>query len=122
MKPAYLRPQISSTLMIFLSDLVDVRERYVPNLDILVAPFVEELRCADLLRHVLGQDWVALGRLDLNFAVRHIRGTVSKGGVLWWIAVMRLKFESPDVADSVDGGVRRTIFASEILEWAWRSA
>ena len=51
---------------------VHVRQGDVPNLDILVAPFVEELRLADFLCHVLGQGGELLGRLDFDLAVRHI--------------------------------------------------
>ena len=47
------------------------RQGDIPDLDILVAPLVEELGGANLLGDILGQDRVALGRLDLDFAVRH---------------------------------------------------
>jgi len=49
------------------------RQGDVPDLDILVAPLVEQLDAANLLCDVLGQDGVALGRLDFDLAVRHLR-------------------------------------------------
>jgi hypothetical protein len=49
------------------------RQGDIPDLDILVAPLVEELGGANLLGDILGQHRVALGRLDLDFAVRHFR-------------------------------------------------
>lgn len=48
-----------------------LRERDVPDLNILVAPLVEQLDAANLLGHILGEDGVAGGALDLNFAVGH---------------------------------------------------
>ena len=50
-----------------------VRERNVSYLDILVAPFVEELCAADLVRNLLGKDRICLWRLNFYFAVRHSR-------------------------------------------------
>lgn len=53
-------------------DGVSVRQRDIPDLDILVAPLVEQLDAANLVGDVLWQNWVALGALDLDFAVvRH---------------------------------------------------
>lgn len=49
-----------------------IRERDVPDLDVLVAPLVEELGASDLCDDVLGEDWVALDGLDFDLAVRHI--------------------------------------------------
>lgn len=49
-----------------------VREGDVPNLDVLVAPLVEQLDAANLLGNILGEDGVAGGALDLDFAVRHV--------------------------------------------------
>jgi hypothetical protein len=76
---------------------IHVRERNIPDLDILVTPFVEQLRAADLADHVLGQDGVALRSLNFDFAVRHDRYSslheeqrenavvVVGGGVVeWW--------------------------------------
>lgn len=58
---------------------VALRQRNIPDLDILVTPAVEELDAADLSDDLLGQDLVA-GGLDLNFAVvRHV-------GWLDWMA------------------------------------
>lgn len=48
-----------------------VRERDVPNLDVLVAPLVEELGRANLVGDILWQDWVGLDGLDFDLAVRH---------------------------------------------------
>ena len=49
-----------------------VRERDVADLDVLVAPLVEELDAADLVGNLLGEDGGAGDVLDLNFAVgRH---------------------------------------------------
>ena len=48
------------------------RQGDIPDLDILVAPLVEQLGRADLLGDILGQHRVALGRLNLDLAVRHI--------------------------------------------------
>lgn len=53
-----------------LPDLDVVCEGDVADLDVFVAPFVEELRGADLVGHVFGQDGVGLGLLlDFHFAV-----------------------------------------------------
>ena len=49
------------------------RQGDIPDLDILVAPLVEQLGGANLLGDILGQHRVALGRLDLDFAVGHFR-------------------------------------------------
>ena len=48
-----------------------IRERNVPDLNVLVAPLVEQLDAANLVGDVLGQDGVAGRALDLDFAVRH---------------------------------------------------
>ena len=50
-----------------LADLDVVGQGDVPDLDILVAPLVEQLDAANLGGHVLGQDGVALRGLDLDF-------------------------------------------------------
>ena len=48
------------------------RQRNVPNLNILVAPLIEQFHSADLIGDVLGKDLVPVGRLDLDFpVVRH---------------------------------------------------
>jgi len=49
------------------------RQGDIPDLDILVAPLVEQLGRADLLGDILGQHRVALGRLNLDLAVGHFR-------------------------------------------------
>lgn len=49
-----------------------VRERDIPDLDVLVAPLVEQLDAANLVGHVLGEDGIALGALDFDLAVRHV--------------------------------------------------
>ncbi len=67
---------VALILVPILGTMVDVREGDVPDLNILVAPFVEELRAANLRYDVLGQDWVALGCLNFDLAVRHIRDRV----------------------------------------------
>ena len=53
--------------------LVDLRQTDIPDLNILVAPLVEQLDAADLVCHLLGQDLVARGGvLHLDLAgVRH---------------------------------------------------
>ena len=48
-----------------------VRERNVADLDVLVAPLVEELDAADLVGDLLGEHGVARWALDLDFSVRH---------------------------------------------------
>ena len=53
-----------------------IREGDVTDLDILVAPLVEQLDAANLLGNILGKDGVARGALDLNFAVRHDCGVL----------------------------------------------
>lgn len=78
MLPPHLRA--SSTALL----LLDVRERDVPDLDILIAPFVEELRTADFRGDVLWEDWVSLGCLDLDFSVRHLRYTRIGRLLLLW--------------------------------------
>lgn len=57
----------------------DVRQRDVSDLNVLVAPFVEELDVAHLGGDILGQHIVGAG-FDLNFPVRHVgsRLTVSR--------------------------------------------
>lgn len=57
----------------------DVRERDVADLDVLVAPLVEELCAADLSGDILWQDWVGLDGLDFDLAVRHVCGSTSPG-------------------------------------------
>jgi len=57
-----------------LPDLDVVGEGDVPDLDVLVAPLVEELGAANLGSDILGQDWVSLDGLDFDLAVRHVRG------------------------------------------------
>jgi len=55
-----------------LADLDVVGQGNVPDLDVLVAPLVEQLDAADFLGDFLGQDRVTLRRLDLDFSgVRH---------------------------------------------------
>jgi hypothetical protein len=54
-------------------DLDVVSQRDVPDLNILVAPAVEQLDAADLSDDLLGKDLVAGDGLDLDFAVvRHV--------------------------------------------------
>ncbi len=48
-----------------------VREGDVPDLDIIVAPLVEQLDAADLVGDLLREDGIAGWALDLDFAVRH---------------------------------------------------
>ena len=55
---------------------MDVRERNVSYLNVLIAPFVEELCAADLVRNLLGKDRICLGRLNFDLAVRHLRSGV----------------------------------------------
>jgi hypothetical protein len=62
-----------------------VRKRDVPDLNVLVAPLVEQLDAANLLGDLLGKDGVAGGALDLNFAVRHdcdVLGATRFGGLV----------------------------------------
>ena len=51
---------------------VAVRERDIPNLDILVAPLVEQLDAANLISDVLEKNSIAARALDFDFAVRHV--------------------------------------------------
>jgi hypothetical protein len=48
-----------------------IREGDVPDLNILVAPLVEQLDAANLVGHLLGEDGITGGALDFDFAVRH---------------------------------------------------
>lgn len=71
---------------------VDLRQRNIPNFDVLVAPFVEEFDAANLVGNIFGKDRIG-GRGDLNFSavghdgqfwfcsqilVSNIRGTETK--------------------------------------------
>lgn len=51
-----------------------VRQRDIPNLNILVGPLVEQLDAANFVGYILGQDLVAaVGRFDFDFSVvRHV--------------------------------------------------
>jgi len=49
-----------------------LRQRDIPDLDILVCPLVEELDAANLGGDILGEDLVA-GRLDLNLDIAGFR-------------------------------------------------
>lgn len=49
----------------------NVRQRDVSDLDILVAPLVEQLDRADLCCHLLGQDLVAGDSFDFDISVGH---------------------------------------------------
>ena len=71
-------PLISACCPFRLSLTLDlrVREGDVADLDVLVAPLVEQLGAANLAGHVLGQHRVAGGLLDLDLAVRHVGGGV----------------------------------------------
>ena len=60
-----MRDKIRSILWVFGAT---VRQRDIPNLDILVAPLVEQLDAANLARDILWQDLVGLLALDLDFA------------------------------------------------------
>lgn len=75
---------------------VHVRQGDVPNLDILVAPFVEELRLANLLRDLLRQGGELLRRLDFDLAVRHV------GRLDWAVLLLPATGELVDV----EGGSR----------------
>ena len=74
-----------------------VRERDIPNLDVLVAPLVEQLHAANLVCDVLGEDRIASGAIDFDFAVRH-NCDFSEGRLVpeWrvraWVVVDRWKF------------------------------
>jgi hypothetical protein len=48
-----------------------VRERDVPDLNVLVTPLVEQLHAANLCGDILRQDAVSGRGFDLNFAVGH---------------------------------------------------
>jgi len=64
--------QIPSFIRRFAIDsrkVMVVRQRDIPDLDILVAPLVEELDAANLRRDLLGQDGNLVLGLDLDFAV-----------------------------------------------------
>lgn len=77
-------PIIHTTPYSSLTALGDVREGDIPDLDVLVAPLVEQLHAANLAGDILWQDWVALGRLNFDLAaVRHICNWWSGG----WSAV-----------------------------------
>ena len=74
----------------------DTREGNISDLDVLVAPLVEQLGGANLAGDILGQDGVALRRFDFDLAVRHVRccrgKKMTKGRglvVVWWM--MRLE-------------------------------
>lgn len=47
----------------------DIRQRNIPNLNVLVAPFVEQLDAANLVRHLFRQDLVSARVLDFNLPV-----------------------------------------------------
>ena len=64
---------------------VDIRERNVSYLNILVAPFVEEFGAPDLVGDFLGKDRICLGRLNFDLAVRHLRCVSGMGE--WWLCV-----------------------------------
>lgn len=85
----------------------DVRQGDVPNLDILVAPFVEELRLANLLRDVLRQGGVLLRRLDFDLAVRHV------GRLDWAVLLLPATGELVDVEGGKSLGVDR------MCRWSW---
>lgn len=85
----------------------DVRQGDVPNLDILVAPFVEELRLANLLRDVLWQGGVLLRRLDFDLAVRHV------GRLDWAVLLLPATGELVDVEGGESLGVDR------MCRWSW---
>lgn len=55
---------------------VVVRQRDIPNLDIFVAPLVEQFDAANLVRNVLGKDLqTSVGAFDFDFSVlRHVGG------------------------------------------------
>lgn len=79
------------------------RQGDIPDLDILVAPLVEQLGRADLLGDILGQHRVALGRLNLDLghfrefllckSLSSIRKTRLKGagGRRCWLVRLRLE-------------------------------
>lgn len=48
-----------------------VRQRDVPNFNILIAPLVKQLDAANLFGNLLGKHLVAGGALDFDFAFRH---------------------------------------------------
>ena len=48
-----------------------VRQRDIPNFNILIAPLVEQLDAANLFGNLLGEHLVAGGALDFDFAFRH---------------------------------------------------
>lgn len=66
---------------------VCVRERDVPDLNVLVAPLVEQLDAANLLGDVLGKDGVAGLALDLDFAVRHDCDVLGNDWFRRWVVV-----------------------------------
>ena len=80
-----------------------VRQRDVSDLDILVAPLVEELHGTDLRGDILGQDGGDGLALDFDFAFRHVgwlwrRCVVREYAVIRdrrrcrWLLVVQLKF------------------------------
>lgn len=69
---------VMTTMMMNNSGRIVVRKRDVPDLDVLVAPLVEQLDAANLAGDILGEDWVTLRALDLDFSgVRHVDGRVN---------------------------------------------
>lgn len=61
-------------------ECADSRQRDISDLDILVAPLVEQLDAANLGCNLLGQDGVALGLLDFDLSgVRHFGDVKGEG-------------------------------------------
>jgi hypothetical protein len=57
----------------FSAQRASLRQRDISDLDILVAPLVEELDATDFLGNLLWKDLVAADGLDLDFSVvRHV--------------------------------------------------
>ena len=49
-----------------------LRQRDVPDLNILIAPLIEQLNSADFINDILGENLVPVGRFHLDFTVvRH---------------------------------------------------
>ena len=85
--PTLLHPSLSSQFQtdndhpVVAEECADSRQRDISDLDILVAPLVEQLDAANLGCNLLGQDGVALGLLDFDLSgVRHF-GDVKGGGL-----------------------------------------
>lgn len=60
-----------------------LRQRDVADLDVLIAPLVEQLDAANLVGDLLGKNLVARGlNLDFDFGVRHVGDDLTCGVVV----------------------------------------